>query len=64
LRRIIKAFEKQSVARKLPMETVVIFTQERAGGYWVPVAEVKHEVSGEAPLRWQQSLQISNKKKK
>jgi hypothetical protein len=48
LKRIIKAIEKHSVARKLSMGTEVIFTQERTGGVWVPSTEIKHEVSGEA----------------
>jgi hypothetical protein len=48
LRRIPKAIEKCSVARRLSTGTEVIFTQERTGGVWVPAAEIKHEVSGEA----------------
>jgi hypothetical protein len=48
LRRIPKAIEKRSVARRLSTGTEVIFTQERTGGVWVPAAEIKHEVSGEA----------------
>jgi hypothetical protein len=47
-RLLARAIDRYSVARKLSVGTEVIFTNERTGGVWAPVTDVRHEVSGEA----------------